>query len=167
MCVEKFGRSLKERGCRRVITLPSDTRRSALLRAAGCRVELAPSECCGRPMINNGLLRALPPKGAGRHWAIPGGLRWMPGATVRDVDSRCCSMVGSFGYETEHYETSLAMGERVLFKAIRDLPPDAVVVASGASCRQQIFHGTGRRGLHLVEVLAGALEDARCGDAGC
>jgi len=45
-----------------------------------------------------------------------------------------------------------------LFKAIRDLPPDAVVIAAGASCRQQIHHGTGRRALHLVEALADALD---------
>jgi Fe-S oxidoreductase len=67
-------------------------------------------------------------------------------------------MAGSFGFESEHYEVSLAMGERVLFKAIRDLPPDAQVVAAGASCRQQILHGTGRRAVHLVEALADALD---------
>ena len=85
-------------------------------------------------------------------------LRWLPGAAVREVDSGCCGMAGSFGFEAEHYAVSLAMGERVLFKAIRDLPPDAVVVAAGASCRQQILHGTGRRALHLVEALAETLE---------
>jgi Fe-S oxidoreductase len=85
-------------------------------------------------------------------------LQWLPGAIVREVDSGCCGMAGSFGYEAEHYEVSLAMGERALFKAVRDLPPDALVVAAGVSCRQQIFHGTGRRALHLVEALAGALD---------
>jgi Fe-S oxidoreductase len=67
-------------------------------------------------------------------------------------------MAGSFGYEDEHYEVSLAMGERRLFKAVRDLPPEAIVVAAGASCRQQILHGTARRAMHLVEVLADALD---------
>jgi len=85
-------------------------------------------------------------------------LRWLPGATVREVDSGCCGMAGSFGFESEHYEVSLAMGERVLFKAVRDLPRDALVVAAGVSCRQQILHGTGRRAVHLVEALAGALD---------
>src|SRR5437588_311897 len=84
--------------------------------------------------------------------------RWLPGATVQEVDSGCCGMAGSFGYEAEHYDMSLAMGERVLFKAIRELPPDALIVAAGTSCRQQILHGTGRRALHLVEALAGALD---------
>ena len=84
-------------------------------------------------------------------------LRWLPGATVQEVDSGCCGMAGSFGYEAEHYAVSLAMGERALFKAVRGLPPDAWIVAAGASCRQQILHGTGRRAMHLVEVLASAL----------
>lgn len=85
-------------------------------------------------------------------------LRWLPDASVREVDSGCCGMAGSFGYEAEHHEVSLAMGERVLFKAVRELPADAQVVAAGASCRQQILHGTGRRAAHLVEVLGAALD---------
>ncbi|HET8999503.1 MAG TPA: FAD-binding oxidoreductase, partial [bacterium] len=85
-------------------------------------------------------------------------LRWLPEATVREVDSGCCGMAGSFGYEVEHHEVSLAMGERVLFKAVRALPPDALVVAAGASCRQQILQGTGRRAVHLTEALDGALD---------
>jgi len=84
-------------------------------------------------------------------------LHAVPGFTVQEVDSGCCGMAGSFGFEREHYEISLAMGERALFKAIRDLPPDALVVAAGASCRQQIAHGTGRRAVHLAEALASAL----------
>ncbi len=85
-------------------------------------------------------------------------LRRVPGFAVQEVDSGCCGMAGSFGMEAEHYAVSLAMGERVLFKAIRDLPPEALVVAGGASCRQQIVHGTGRRAVHLVEALASALD---------
>ncbi len=50
------------------------------------------------------------------------------------------------------------MGERVLFKAVRGLPPDALIVAAGASCRQQIAHGTGRRAVNLAEALADALD---------
>ena len=67
-------------------------------------------------------------------------------------------MAGSFGYEAEHHEVSLAMGERVLFKAVRELTADALVVAAGASCRQQILHGTGRRAVHLTEALDSALD---------
>jgi FAD/FMN-containing dehydrogenase/Fe-S oxidoreductase len=84
-------------------------------------------------------------------------LRCIPGATVHEVDSGCCGMAGSFGYETEHFAISQKMGERALFPAVRALPPEGVVVAMGTSCRQQIRGGTGRRPRHLVEVLAEAL----------
>jgi Fe-S oxidoreductase len=85
-------------------------------------------------------------------------LRMIPGAEVREVDSGCCGMAGSFGYEAEHYDISLRMGERALFPAVRALPEAAEVVAMGTSCRHQIADGTGRRARHLAEVLADALE---------
>ncbi|HLJ62115.1 MAG TPA: FAD-linked oxidase C-terminal domain-containing protein [bacterium] len=212
-----------------------------LLEAAGCRVELAPTRCCGRPMISNGMLRearaladanvarlrpyadeGVPIVGLEPSCAVtfkdeypdlaPGAaadavarqtylfeeflaalqsagtrlpyarqerrvllhghchqkamvgigpsvavLTSVPGWRVEPIDSGCCGMAGSFGVEREHYDVSLSMGERVLFKALRGAPADAVVVAAGASCRQQIAHGTGRRALHPAEALAGAL----------
>jgi Fe-S oxidoreductase len=76
---------------------------------------------------------------------------------VREVDSGCCGMAGSFGYEAEHYAISLKIGERALFPAVRTLPPTARVVAMGTSCRHQIADGAGRRALHLAEALAEAL----------
>ncbi|HEU5012028.1 MAG TPA: FAD-linked oxidase C-terminal domain-containing protein [Roseiflexaceae bacterium] len=85
-------------------------------------------------------------------------LRMIPGADVREVDSGCCGMAGSFGYEAEHYEISQKIGERALLPAVRALPPEAQVVAMGTSCRQQIADFSGRRAKHLVEVLAEALE---------
>ena len=84
-------------------------------------------------------------------------LGMIPGATVREVDSGCCGMAGSFGYEAEHYDISLKMAERALLPAVRALPPDAQVVAMGTSCRHQIADGAGRRARHLAEVLADAL----------
>ena len=78
-------------------------------------------------------------------------LAMLPGAKVQLVDSGCCGMAGSFGYE--HYETSMQIGERVLFKSVRGAP-QATVVAPGFSCRHQIRHGTGRCAVHPVEVLA-------------
>lgn len=78
----------------------------------------------------------------------------IPGATAREVDSGCCGMAGSFGYEAEHYAISQAMGERALFPAVRALAPEVEVVAMGTSCRQQIDHFTPRSARHLVEVLA-------------
>jgi Fe-S oxidoreductase len=85
-------------------------------------------------------------------------LRMIPGADVREVDSGCCGMAGSFGYEAEHYEISQKIGERALLPAVRALPPEAQVVAMGTSCRQQIADFSGRRAKHLVEGLAEALE---------
>jgi Fe-S oxidoreductase len=73
------------------------------------------------------------------------------GLNVATVDSGCCGMAGSFGYE--HYDLSMRIGERVLFPAVRQAATDALVVAPGFSCRQQIAHGTGRQALHPVELL--------------
>jgi len=86
-------------------------------------------------------------------------LRLIPGASVREVDSGCCGMAGSFGYEAEHYDISIKIGERVLLPAVRALPPEAEVVAMGTSCRHQIADGTRRQARHLAEVLADALDD--------
>jgi FAD/FMN-containing dehydrogenase/Fe-S oxidoreductase len=85
-------------------------------------------------------------------------LRMIPDSEVREIDSGCCGMAGSFGYEAEHYAISQAIGERALFPAVRSLAPATEVVAIGTSCRQQIAGGTGRRARHLVEVLADAVE---------
>jgi FAD/FMN-containing dehydrogenase/Fe-S oxidoreductase len=84
-------------------------------------------------------------------------LHMIPGAQAREVDSGCCGMAGSFGYEAEHHAISQAIGERALFPAVRALAPTTEVVAMGTSCRQQIADGTGRRAQHLVEVLADAI----------
>lgn len=75
------------------------------------------------------------------------------GCEVEEVDSGCCGMAGSFGYESEHYELSQAMGERRLLPAVRETSQDTTIVAAGVSCRQQIKHGTGRQALHPAEVL--------------
>ncbi|MCG8449218.1 MAG: 4Fe-4S dicluster domain-containing protein, partial [Pirellulales bacterium] len=77
----------------------------------------------------------------------------LAGCEVEEVDSGCCGMAGSFGYEREHYEVSLAMGERRLLPAVRNASEDTTIVAAGVSCRQQIKHATGRQALHPAEVL--------------
>ncbi|MBZ5495248.1 MAG: FAD-binding protein [Acidobacteriia bacterium] len=84
-------------------------------------------------------------------------LKAPPGFAAEEVDSGCCGMAGAFGYEKEHYQISLQIGEMRLFPAIRRSPADALIVASGTSCRQQILHATGRKALHLAEALARAL----------
>ena len=75
------------------------------------------------------------------------------GHEVREVDSGCCGMAGSFGFEKEHYDVSVAIASRRLAPAVEAAAEDVRVVASGISCRQQIEHLTGRRALHPVEVL--------------
>jgi Fe-S oxidoreductase len=87
-------------------------------------------------------------------------LRLIPEAEVHEIDSGCCGMAGSFGYEAEHYAISQAIGERVLLPAIRALPPEVEVVAMGTSCRQQIVHATEWQARHLVEVLVDMLDAA-------
>ena len=76
--------------------------------------------------------------------------------TVEEIDSGCCGMAGSFGYEKEHYDVSIAIGNRRLFPAV-EKNPDAIVVAPGISCRQQVEHATGRKPLHPAEALVRAL----------
>ena len=83
-------------------------------------------------------------------------LSLVKGAEVETLDSGCCGMAGVFGYEREHYAVSMRMGERRLFGAVRTVP-DAIVVAPGTSCREQIADGTGRHALHPAEYLAARL----------
>jgi FAD/FMN-containing dehydrogenase/Fe-S oxidoreductase len=85
-------------------------------------------------------------------------LGWVPGYEISELDAGCCGMAGSFGYKSETYDLSMAIGERVLFKALRE-HPGAGVALSGVSCRQQVLHGTGRAGRHPIEWLADALGD--------
>ena len=91
-------------------------------------------------------------------------LRQLLNAKVHVIPSGCCGMAGSFGYEKEHYKTSLAIGEMVLFPAIRKLNlsthqlvnssnPPTFVAAPGTSCRQQILDGTGVKAVHPIEIL--------------
>ena len=81
-------------------------------------------------------------------------LHAVPGFEVAAINSGCCGMAGSFGYEREHYEFSMQVGESRLFPAVRAAPQDAIIVADGVSCRAQIQQGTSRNAQHLVEVVA-------------
>ncbi|MCW3118575.1 MAG: FAD-binding protein [Chitinophagaceae bacterium] len=77
--------------------------------------------------------------------------------TVQTIPSGCCGMAGSFGYEKEHYDLSMQIGEMVLFPTIRKQDPDTIIAAPGTSCRHQVKDGTGRKAWHPVEVLYEAL----------
>ncbi|MBD2751610.1 FAD-binding and (Fe-S)-binding domain-containing protein [Spirosoma validum] len=76
--------------------------------------------------------------------------------TVQLIPSGCCGMAGSFGYEEEHYDLSMQIGELVLFPAVRNAE-DAIISAAGTSCRHQIKDGTGRKAQHPAEILFDAL----------
>ena len=81
----------------------------------------------------------------------------VPQLKVRTVESSCCGMAGSFGYEAEHYDISMKMGEASLLPAVRKASADTLIVADGTSCRHQIEHGAQREALHVARVLERAL----------
>jgi len=76
---------------------------------------------------------------------------------VEVIPSGCCGMAGSFGYEKEHYDLSMKIGELVLFPTVRKQTDDVIIAAPGTSCRHQVKDGTGKKALHSVEVLWEAL----------
>ena len=93
------------------------------------------------------------------------GLLERMGVRSTQPESGCCGMAGSFGFERgEHYDVSMRIGERALLPAVRSAASDTLVVADGFSCREQIEQGTGRRPMHLAEVLSMALEDGAGGE---
>jgi FAD/FMN-containing dehydrogenase/Fe-S oxidoreductase len=77
--------------------------------------------------------------------------------TVKEIPSGCCGMAGSFGYEKEHYDLSMKIGEMILFPSVRKAEEQTLISAPGTSCRHQIKDGTGKQALHPVEVLYDAL----------
>ncbi|MDE2229166.1 MAG: FAD-binding protein [Alphaproteobacteria bacterium] len=85
-------------------------------------------------------------------------LKLVPGLAVETFDATCCGMAGSFGYEAEHYEMSLKIGELSVLPKVRAASPDALVIAAGTSCRCQIADGAGRAALHPAQVLDRASE---------
>ncbi len=88
------------------------------------------------------------------------------GLCAEVLDSGCCGLAGSFGYEAGHHELSVQIGERVLFPKVRAAAEDTIIVSDGFSCRQQIAFGTPRRAMHTAEVLAMALQPQVPGASG-
>jgi Fe-S oxidoreductase len=80
-------------------------------------------------------------------------LRLIPDLAVETFDSSCCGMAGSFGYEAEHYEMSLQIGELGVLPRLRAAPPDTLLAANGTSCRHQIADALGREARHVVRIL--------------
>src|SRR5262249_31917389 len=84
-------------------------------------------------------------------------LKLIPRLEVATIESSCCGMAGAFGYDAETINVSRAMGELSLLPAVRQAPDDAIIVADGTSCRQQIRDETRREAMHVARVLAMAL----------
>jgi FAD/FMN-containing dehydrogenase/Fe-S oxidoreductase len=108
----------------------------------------------GRRILLHGHCHQKALAGTGAATAL---LRSIPGAKIIELDAGCCGMAGSFGFEAEHYDLSMRIGELRLFPAIRAQPEDTIIAATGVSCRQQIKHGTGRSALHPLEIVRQAL----------
>jgi FAD/FMN-containing dehydrogenase/Fe-S oxidoreductase len=93
--------------------------------------------------------------------AVEQTLRLVPELDVQTIESSCCGMAGSFGYDARHYEISMQMAELSLLPAVRAVPRDTLLVANGTSCRHQIADGTraegGRHAMHVARVLESAL----------
>lgn len=102
-------------------------------------------------------------KSFGAMSAVEQTLRLVPDLKVSVVESSCCGMAGSFGYQAETVEISRAMGELSLLPAVRKADKNTVVVADGTSCRHQIADGAGREALHVAEVLAMSVRAAKNG----
>jgi Fe-S oxidoreductase len=98
-------------------------------------------------------------KAFGAMRAVEQTLRLVPGLAVKPIASSCCGMAGAFGYQAETYDVSMRMGELSLLPAVRKAEADAIIVADGTSCRQQIGDGAGRQAFHVARVLANALPD--------
>ncbi len=96
-------------------------------------------------------------KAFGAMSAVQEVLSLVPELKVTPIESSCCGMAGSFGYEAEHYEASMAMGELTLLPTVRKADADTLVVADGTSCRHQIADGADRQAIHVAQVLERAL----------
>jgi FAD/FMN-containing dehydrogenase/Fe-S oxidoreductase len=96
-------------------------------------------------------------KAFGAMSSVEKALNLIPDLDVGVVASSCCGMAGAFGYEEEHYDTSMEMAELSLLPAVRNTDADTLIVADGTSCRTQIRDGAGREALHVARVLERAL----------
>jgi FAD/FMN-containing dehydrogenase/Fe-S oxidoreductase len=121
------------------------------------RLTLGTSWLTGRRILYHGHCHQKAEVGTAATVAL---LRLIPGVEVVELDAGCCGMAGSFGFESEHYDISMTVGDDRLFPAIKADPADTVVAATGVSCRQQILHGTERTAWHPLELVREAFAGA-------
>jgi FAD/FMN-containing dehydrogenase/Fe-S oxidoreductase len=114
-----------------------------------------------RPLARTALLHGhCHQKAFGAIPSVAAALALVPQLKVQPIESSCCGMAGSFGYEAAHQQLSMAMAEASLLPAVRAAPDDALIVADGTSCRHQIADGAHREALHVARVMAMALPAA-------
>jgi Fe-S oxidoreductase len=114
------------------------------------RFDLALAPMVGRTALLHGHCHQ---KAFGTVDAAVKALQLVPGLTVETFDSTCCGMAGSFGYEAEHHEISLKIGELGVLPKMRAAAPDTLLAACGTSCRHQIADALGREARHIVDIL--------------
>jgi len=111
-----------------------------------------------KPLAKQALLHGhCHQKAFGAMPAVIDALRLVPQLKVQTIESSCCGMAGSFGYEASHYIVSMAMAEASLLPAVRKADADTLIVADGTSCRHQIHDGAQRAAVHVAQVLVQAL----------
>ncbi len=96
-------------------------------------------------------------KALGAMGPVQKALALVPGLEVETIESTCCGMAGAFGYEAEHFDISMRIGELDVLPAVRATENDVIIVADGTSCRHQIEDGAGRQAVHVARVLADAI----------
>ncbi|MCC6390298.1 MAG: FAD-binding protein [Bryobacterales bacterium] len=145
--------------------LRGEAREQARVVAEQCFLweEYVEAQCAGRLRFKPGPARILlhghcHQKSLGLLAPAKALLGRIPGASVVDLDAGCCGMAGSFGYAKEHYEVSVAIGERKLLPAARGMGPGDVLVASGVSCRHQVEELAGKQAVHPAILICGLLE---------
>ena len=148
--------------------LKTDTARKAAGRVMLLEEFLAAEAAAGRldikltPAKKRALLHGhCHQKSFGAMGAVETTLKLIPGLDVATIESSCCGVAGAFGYDAETIDVSRAMGELSLLPAVREAPSDAIIIADGTSCRQQIRDGTHREAMHVARVLAMALPATR------
>jgi len=124
---------------------------------ASSRLELALVPMEGRTVLLHGHCHQ---KAFGTVGAAVEALQLIPGLAVEIFDSTCCGMAGSFGYEAEHHEMSLRIGELGVLPRMRAAAPDTLLAANGTSCRHQIGDAVGREAWHIVRILDDASSGA-------
>ena len=120
----------------------------------GRELPFAPDHGAPRTLLRHGHCHQ---KAFGGVPAVDRMLSRLPGVDVQPIESGCCGMAGAFGYQAEHYETSMAIGELDLLPQVRSADATVRFVADGTSCRAQIVDGTGREAVHAAVVMAEAL----------